>query len=175
MFFIVETLLLQSLVHVVHFTSSLPQYTFIFEFPVREDFSWPFDDLMPTRTQEPPVIYFGFKTSGGWPKTGKITRFLWLLIVSIFPWSSVQQCGSCTLTHTHTRARGNNVDVNFKWMARWFSLSQVKKETISIIERGCLLHGDVFQVIWNHFKSFLYLVNTVPSESVLLFQFFPVA
>lgn len=30
-------------------------------------------------------IYFKFGSGGDWPTSGKITRFLWLLIVSIFP------------------------------------------------------------------------------------------
>lgn len=113
-----------------------------------------------------PRVYFGFEKAGDVPTEGKITWFRWLLIVSIFPCIGIQEALGYAHTHTHSASLGNNVSVNFKWIPRWNSLSQVKKqkkkETISIIERGCLLRRDVFQVIWNRFKSFLNLVDTMP-------------
>lgn len=95
-------------------------------------FSWSLDDLMPTRTQGPlphhPYLFWVWKS---WPLANYGENNTVSLVINSQHLPLQQDPRSCRLhthKHTHSALLGNNVSVNFKWIPRWISLSQVKKK-----------------------------------------------
>lgn len=91
---------------------------------------------MPTRTQAPLpcpcVSILGLKKLATGQRKGKNNTVSSVINSQHLPLQQDPRSSRLARTHTHTHTHsallGNNVGVNFKWIARWISLSRVKKK-----------------------------------------------